>query len=70
VTLTGGLSHARANMSDVLALLAGRRIEPGLVASDVLDFDSAAQAIPAAGFKPVLMRDPLTAPATRSGISP
>jgi alcohol dehydrogenase len=61
VTLTGGLSHARANMPAVLAMLAGGRINPGLVATDVLDFDTAAQAIGTAGFKPVLVRDPIFA---------
>lgn len=65
VTLTGGLSHACANMPAVLALIAGRRISPGLVATDVLDFDAAADAIPGAGFKPVLVRDPIVA--TRVG---
>jgi alcohol dehydrogenase len=58
LTLTGGLSHARANMPAVLALIAGGRISPGLVATDVLDFDSA-DSIAGAGFKPVLVRDPI-----------
>jgi alcohol dehydrogenase len=59
ITLTGGLSHARANMPAVLELIAGRRIDPGRVATEVLDFDSAADSIPAGGFKPVLVREPI-----------
>lgn len=61
VTLTGGLSHARPNMPAVLALIAGGRITPGLVATDVLPFDTAADAIASAGFKPVFVRDPIVA---------
>jgi alcohol dehydrogenase len=63
LTLTGGLSHARANMPEVLALIAGGRITPGVVATNVLDFDTAADSIAGAGFKPVLVRDPILAPA-------
>jgi alcohol dehydrogenase len=58
LTLTGGLSHARANMPAVLGLIAGGRIHPRLVATDVLGFDTAADSIADAGFKPVLVRDP------------
>jgi alcohol dehydrogenase len=61
LTLTGGLSHARANMPAVLALIAGGRIAPGRAASDVLPFDTAAEAIPRAGFKPVFVREPILA---------
>lgn len=61
LTLTGGLSHARANMPAVLDLIAGGRISPRLVATDVLAFDTAAEAIPSAGFKPVFVRDPIIA---------
>jgi alcohol dehydrogenase len=63
LTLTGGLSHARANMPAVLALIASGRIAPGRVATDVLAFDTAAEAIPGAGFKPVFVREPALAPA-------
>ena len=45
LTLTGGLSHARANMPAVLRLITGARITPGRVVTDVLEFDTAAQAI-------------------------
>lgn len=65
LTLTGGLSHARPNMPAVLALIAGGRITPGLVATDVLPFDTAAEAIAGAGFKPVFVRDPVVAPPER-----
>ena len=58
LTLTGGLSHARTNMPAVLDLIAGGHISPGLIATDVLPFDTAADAIPTAGFKPVFVRDP------------
>jgi threonine dehydrogenase-like Zn-dependent dehydrogenase len=58
LTLTGGLSHARTNMPAVLDLIAAGRISPGLVATDVLPFDTAADAIPTAGFKPVFVQDP------------
>jgi alcohol dehydrogenase len=65
LTLTGGLSHARPNMPSVLALISSGRIAPALVATEVLDFDTAAAAIPEAGFKPVFVRDPLVADAGR-----
>ncbi len=65
LTLTGGLSHARANIPAVLSLIAGERIAPSLVATDVLEFDTAADAIAGAGFKPVFLRDPIAAPAER-----
>jgi len=65
LTLTGGLSQARANMPAVLALLASGRISPQRVATAVLPFETAANAIPTAGFKPVFVRDPIAAPASR-----
>ncbi|HEX4564665.1 MAG TPA: hypothetical protein VH115_09440, partial [Solirubrobacteraceae bacterium] len=65
LTLTGGLSHARANMPAALALLSGGRISPGLVASDILAFEDAAEEMAGAGFKPVFVRDPVVAPADR-----
>lgn len=65
LTLTGGLSHARTNMPAALALLSSGRIRPGLVASDVLPFEGADKSIPGAGFKPVLIRDPILAPVHR-----
>jgi alcohol dehydrogenase len=61
ITLGGGLSHARANMPAVLSLIAGGRIRPSLVATDVLPFATAAEAIPGAGFKPVFVREPMFA---------
>jgi threonine dehydrogenase-like Zn-dependent dehydrogenase len=61
LTLTGGLSHARPNIPTVLALIAGGRIDPGLVATDVLDFETAAEAMAGAGFKPVFVRAPILA---------
>ncbi len=61
LTLTGGLSHARANMPAVLAQIAGGRISPGLVATDVLDFETSAETMVGAGFKPVFVRAPVLA---------
>jgi threonine dehydrogenase-like Zn-dependent dehydrogenase len=65
LTLTGGLSHARPNMPAVLSLITSGRITPGLVATDVLDFETAAQMMAGAGFKPVFIRDPIMAPPER-----
>ena len=62
LTLTGGLSHARANMPAALAFVSGGRITPSLVTTDVLPFESAAEAMASAGFKPVFVRDPIVAP--------
>ncbi len=50
----GGPTHARANMPAVLDLIAGGRISPRLVTTDVQAFD-AAEAITSAGFKPGLV---------------
>jgi len=61
LTPAGGLSHARANKPAVLSLISGRRVTPGLVATDVLPFDSAAETMTSAGFKPVYVRDPIAA---------
>jgi threonine dehydrogenase-like Zn-dependent dehydrogenase len=52
------LSNARSYMPAVLQLLSSGRINPQLVATDVLPFGSAADALPTAGFKPVFVRDP------------
>jgi len=49
----------------VLALLASGRISPGRVATAVLPFETAVDAIPTAGFKPVFVREPVAAPAGR-----
>jgi threonine dehydrogenase-like Zn-dependent dehydrogenase len=65
LTLTGGLSHARNNIQPVLAMLSSQRIQPGRVTTDILPFDSAAESIPTAGFKPVFIRDPILAPRHR-----
>jgi threonine dehydrogenase-like Zn-dependent dehydrogenase len=61
LTLTGGLSHARPNIPTVLALISSGRIDPGVVATDVLDFETAAEAMAGAGFKPVFVRAPILA---------
>ncbi len=42
----------------MLELLSSGRITPQLVATDMLAFDTAAEAIPGAGFKPVFVREP------------
>jgi alcohol dehydrogenase len=52
------LSNARPHMPAILRQLAGGRLHPELVVTDVLPFDSAAEALPAAGFKPVFVREP------------
>jgi alcohol dehydrogenase len=51
------LSNARCHMPEVLALLSSGRISPQLVVTEVLPFDTAAVALPTAGFKPVFVRD-------------
>jgi threonine dehydrogenase-like Zn-dependent dehydrogenase len=56
------LSNARSHMPAVLELLSSGRIRPQLVATEVLAFDSAADALPTAGFKPVFVREPIAAP--------
>jgi alcohol dehydrogenase len=65
LTLTGGLSHARSNIPAVLSMISGARISPSLVATGVLDFDSAAYTMQGAGYKPVFVREPVLAPAER-----
>jgi threonine dehydrogenase-like Zn-dependent dehydrogenase len=57
VTLRSALSNARSYMPAVLELLSSGRIRPQLVATEVLPFDTAAEAMPSAGFKPVFVRD-------------
>jgi threonine dehydrogenase-like Zn-dependent dehydrogenase len=52
------LSNARSYMPAVLELLSSGRITPGLVATEVLAFETAADALPGAGFKPVFVRGP------------
>jgi threonine dehydrogenase-like Zn-dependent dehydrogenase len=63
LTLRSSLSNARSHMPAVLELLSSGRINPQLVTTDVLPFDTAAQALATAGFKPVFLREPLLAPA-------
>jgi alcohol dehydrogenase len=53
------LANARPHMPAVLELLASGRINPQLVATAVLPFDTAAEALPDAGFKPVFVREPV-----------
>jgi threonine dehydrogenase-like Zn-dependent dehydrogenase len=61
LTFRSALSNARPLFDDVLALLASGRIEPRRVQTAVLPFETAADALPTAGFKPVFVRDPITA---------
>jgi alcohol dehydrogenase len=63
------VAHARVHMPAVLQLLSSGRITPQLVATDVLPFDTAAEALPEAGFKPVFVREPLIR-STPPGSSP
>jgi threonine dehydrogenase-like Zn-dependent dehydrogenase len=51
------LANVRPHIPAVLELLSSGRITPQLIATDVLAFDTAAEAIPAAGFKPVFVRE-------------
>jgi threonine dehydrogenase-like Zn-dependent dehydrogenase len=51
------LCNARSHMPAVLELLASGRLSTELIRTDVLPFDTAAQALPAAGFKPVFVRE-------------
>jgi threonine dehydrogenase-like Zn-dependent dehydrogenase len=53
------LSNARSYMPAVLELLSSGRINPRLVTTEVLPFDTAADALPTAGFKPVFTREPI-----------
>jgi len=48
-----------------VASVSGRRITPGLVATDILPFGSAAETMASAGIKPVYVRDPIAGPAGR-----
>jgi threonine dehydrogenase-like Zn-dependent dehydrogenase len=50
--------NAGPHMPAVLQLISSGRISPSLVATDVLPFDTAAEALPTAGFKPVFVREP------------
>jgi hypothetical protein len=49
------LCDARPHMPAVLHLLSGGRLHPELVRAEVLPFNSAAEALPNAGFKPVFV---------------
>ena len=53
------LANARPHMPAVLELLASGAINPEVVATGVLPFDTAAEALPRAGFKPVFVRAPM-----------
>jgi threonine dehydrogenase-like Zn-dependent dehydrogenase len=59
LTLRSSLANVRPHMPAVLEMLSRRRIDPELVTTDVLPFDTAAEALPRAGFKPVFTREPL-----------
>jgi threonine dehydrogenase-like Zn-dependent dehydrogenase len=48
-------------MPAVLELLSSGRITPELITTEVLPFDTAAEAIPTAGFKPVFVRETIGA---------
>ncbi len=52
------MSNARPLFPEVLALLASGRIDPMRVQTAVLPFDTAVEALPTAGFKPVFVREP------------
>ncbi len=52
------LSNARPLIPEVLALVASGRIAPTQAQTAVLPFDTAVEALPTAGFKPVFVREP------------
>ncbi|WP_433725646.1 zinc-dependent alcohol dehydrogenase [Nocardia sp. CA-129566] len=54
------LSNARAHMPEVLNLLSSGRLHPDRIITDVIAFDSADEAMPTAGFKPVFVRSSST----------
>jgi alcohol dehydrogenase len=57
VHFCSSVANARIHMPAVLELLSSGRIAPQLVTSEVLAFDTAADALPTAGFKPVFVRE-------------
>ncbi len=57
LTLRSSLSNARSYMPAVLELLSSGRIRPQLVATETLPFDTAAETLTNAGFKPVFTRE-------------
>jgi threonine dehydrogenase-like Zn-dependent dehydrogenase len=63
VHFCSSVANARVHMPEVLQLLSSGRISPQLVATGVLPFDAAADALPTAGFKPVFVREPVQVPA-------
>ncbi|MGW4718668.1 zinc-dependent alcohol dehydrogenase [Nocardia sp. NPDC004260] len=56
IHFSSALSNARSHMPEVLDLLSSSRLHPELIITDVIPFDSADQAIPTAGYKPVCVR--------------
>lgn len=56
IHVSSALSNAHAHMPEVLNLLSCGRLHPELIVSDVIPFDSADQAIPEVGYKPVFVR--------------
>lgn len=65
VHFCSSVAGARAHMPEVIQLLSSGRISPELVATEVLPFDTAADALPTAGFIPVFVREPAQAPVER-----
>lgn len=61
ITFRSALSNARCYMPEVLRLLASGKLHPDLVITGVHPFETAAEAMPAAGFKPVFTRSPILA---------
>jgi threonine dehydrogenase-like Zn-dependent dehydrogenase len=59
VQFRSSLANARVHMPAVLALLSSGRINPSAVHTEVLPFETAAEELPSAGFKPVFVRDPV-----------
>jgi alcohol dehydrogenase len=56
VTFRSSLCNARLHMPEVLALLASGRIDPEIVRTDLLRFETAADTLVGAGEKPVYVR--------------
>jgi len=59
VSFRSSLCNARTHIPDVLRLLASGRVDPRLIQTDVLPFESAAEQLLGAGAKPVFVREPL-----------
>jgi threonine dehydrogenase-like Zn-dependent dehydrogenase len=70
VHFCSSVANARVHMPEVLRLLSSGGINPRAVQTEVLPFDTAAEALPAAGFKPVFVRGEAAQDATNTRPTP